>query len=117
MNRFFAVAATVALAACTRTPSPGLPSGEPYVRGTVESFTHSATASNLLVRAGEGCGLSARVDARTRYLQRGAGGETRAIPRPALAAGDSVEVYVEGPMTRSCPPQAYAPVVIFVART
>jgi hypothetical protein len=116
MNRLCAAAAALVLGACAHASPPALPGGEPYVRGIVEAFTHSATASSLRVRAGEGCGLAARVDARTRYLRREAGSAPREIPRPALEAGDSVEVYVEGPMTRSCPPQAYAPVVIVVAR-
>jgi hypothetical protein len=86
----------------------------------VEAFTHSATASNLLVRGGPGsrdsCGISATVDARTRYYQSDGSGELRTIPRSAVAVGDTVEVFVEGPVAESCPPQAYGSAVVRVAR-
>ncbi|HEX8360679.1 MAG TPA: hypothetical protein VF613_11240 [Longimicrobium sp.] len=112
--------ALAVLAGCARTSLPDAPSGEPYVRGPVESFTHHATASRLLVRPGPGspdaCGIAATVDARTRYLQRGPSGEPRAIPRSSVGVGDTVEVYVTGAIAESCPAQAYAAVVVLVAR-
>ena len=120
MARFWKPLIALALAACARASAPGVPGGEPYVRGPVESFTHHATASSLLVRPGPGsreaCGIAATVDARTRYLQRGPSGALAAIARSAVGVGDTVEVYVEGPVAESCPVQAYAPAVVLVAR-
>jgi ribosomal protein L19 len=55
------------------------------------------------------------VDARTRYLERGPSGALRGIGRSAVAVGDTVEVYVEGPVAESCPAQAYAGTVIRAA--
>jgi hypothetical protein len=101
---------------CAGPPAPLVPAGEPYVRGPVESVPHHATASNLLVRAGPGsreaCGISARVDSRTRYLRRDSTGEVRAWAMADLDVGDTVEVYVEGPVAESCPVQGYAAVVV-----
>ena len=114
------VLALSAVAACARSSTLGTPGGAPYARGPVEAFTHRATASNLLVRGGPGspesCGISATVDARTRYYQKDGSGELRTIPRSAVAVGDTVEVYVEGPVAESCPPQAYGSAVVRVAR-
>lgn len=118
--KLFALLALAITAACARTSMLGAPPGEPYARGPVEVFTHRATASNLLVRGGPGsresCGISATVDARTRYFQRDGSGELRAIARSAVAVGDTVEVYVEGPIAESCPPQGYASAVVRVTR-
>ncbi|HLL84301.1 MAG TPA: hypothetical protein VK420_16680 [Longimicrobium sp.] len=118
--KVMAVLALTAAAACARTATLSAPSGAPYARGPVEAFTHRATASNLLVRGGPGspeaCGISATVDARTRYYQREGSGELRGIPRSAVTVGDTVEVYVEGPVAESCPPQGYGAAVIRVAR-
>lgn len=116
----FAVLALAAVAGCARTSALGAPSGEPYARGPVEAFTHRATASNLLVRGApwsrESCGISATVDARTRYYRKDGPGELRTIPRSAVAVGDTVEVYVAGPVAESCPPQGYASAVVLVSR-
>lgn len=118
--KLFAVLALVLAAACTRSSVLGAPSGEPYARGPVAAFTHRATASSLLVRGGPGsresCGISATVDARTRYFQKDGSGELRTIERSAVAVGDTVEVYVEGPIAESCPPQGYASTVVRVTR-
>jgi hypothetical protein len=120
LSKLLAVLALTAAAACARTSTLGAPSGAPYARGPVESFTHRATASNLLVRGGPGsresCGISATVDARTRYFQKDASGELRTIARSAVAVGDTVEVYVEGPIAESCPPQGYGSAVVRVSR-
>jgi hypothetical protein len=120
LPKLLAVLALTAAAACARTSTLGAPAGAPYARGPVESFTHRATASSLLVRGGPGsresCGISATVDARTRYYQRDASGELRTIPRAAVAVGDTVEVYVEGPVAESCPPQAFGSAVVRVSR-
>lgn len=92
------------------------PEGEPYVRGPIESLTHRATASGLLVRAGPGsrepCGILATVDAGTRYLERTRSGGLRRAALADLSEGDTVEVYVSGPVMESCPVQGYAATVI-----
>lgn len=118
--KFAAVLAFAVVAACARASGPAPLGGDPYVRGPVESFTHRATASLLRVRAGPGsresCGIAATVDARTRYLQRAPSGGLRAASRALVGVGDTVEVYVRGPVAESCPPQAYAAAVVLAAR-
>jgi hypothetical protein len=120
LSKPFAVLALALAAACARTSVLGAPAGEPYARGRVEAFTHRATASNLLVRGGPGspesCGISATVDARTRYYQKEGTGGLRTIARYGVAVGDTVEVYVEGAIAESCPPQGYASTVVRVTR-
>lgn len=112
--------AAMLLAGCAGPPQVGLPAGEPYVRGPIESVTHRATASNLLVRAGPGsrepCGISATVDARTSYLVRDASGAVRQGTLADLAPGDTVEVHVEGPVAESCPVQGFATAIVLVGR-
>ena len=106
--------------ACTGGSAVEMPAGEAYARGPIESITHHATASNLLVRAGPGsrerCGISATVDAGTRYLARSAAGALRQIQRSELSVGDTVEVYVDGMVLESCPPQGRASAIVRAAR-
>jgi hypothetical protein len=117
-NRNLLVAALTCsmAAACASATGVSPPSGEPYVRGPVESITHHATASNLLVRAGPGsremCGISATVDRRTSYLERSREGVLRRAAMSAVEPGDTVEVYVSGPVAESCPVQGYASAII-----
>jgi len=114
-----AILACAALAACA-PPALRTLDQEPYVRGPVESITHHATASGILVRAGpasrEACGIAATADARTRYLERAPGGALQPLDRSALAVGDTVEVYVDGPVAESCPVQGRAGTIVRVAR-
>lgn len=118
--KLVAVLAFTATAACARTSTLGAPAGAPYARGPVEAFTHRATTSKLLVRGGPGsresCGISATVDGRTQYYQKDGTGELRTVPRSAVAVGNTVEVYVEGPVAESCPPLAYGSAVVRVSR-
>jgi hypothetical protein len=120
LSKTLAALALLALAACSRASGPSPLAGDPYVRGPVESFTHHATASRLLVRGApdsrESCGIAATVDARTRYLRRARSGELRPASRANVGVGDTVEVYVAGPIAESCPPQAYAAAVVLTAR-
>ncbi len=105
--------------ACVTRP-PVDPVGEPYVRGPVESITHRATASGLLVRAGPGspepCGISATTDERTGYFRRAADGGLRPLTLGELQIGDTVEVYVTGPVAESCPVQGFASTVVLTSR-
>ena len=114
-----AVLACALLAACAGS-STLVPPEEPYVVGPVESISHHATASSLLVRAGPGsrepCGISATVDASTRYYQRSAG-SLQPITLARIAVGDTVEVHVEGPVAESCPVQGYAATIVRVPNT
>jgi hypothetical protein len=107
-----------ALAACARPAAVPAPTGEPYLTGRVESFSHHATASRLLVQPlNEGaCGIAATVDARTRHLHRAPSGELRAGSRAEVREGDTIAVFVDGPVMRSCPAQGYASAVILDAR-
>ena len=90
---------------------------QPIVRGAIESMQHSATASALLVRAGPGslepCGISATVDAETVYKRR-VGGALGDASVADLAVGDTVEVYVDGPIAESCPVQGRASRIVEV---
>ena len=104
-------------AACGSNGAHGI-QGDPYVIGRIESVIHRATASGLLVRPAAGtrdpCGISATVDAKTRYYRR-----ADRLLRPAALAdlqlNDTVEVYVTGPIAESCPAQGYASGVVIVS--
>lgn len=109
-----------ALVACAGPSGLREPADPPYVRGPIESISHRATASGLLVRAGPGsrepCGIQATVDADTRFLGRSRAGALRPSALAELEVGDTVEVYVEGPVAESCPVQGYAATVVRVDR-
>ncbi|HEX2091125.1 MAG TPA: alpha/beta fold hydrolase [Longimicrobiaceae bacterium] len=116
-----AVAASLA-AACAGAVSQAPqapPAGSLYVRGPVESITHRATATGILVQptpgSGQSCGIQATADAQTRYLRRTGGGELRWAALSDVRVGDTVEVYVEGPVARSCPAQGRASAIVLVA--
>lgn len=113
------LALAAALAACTGSSTLEPPAGTPYVRGPVESVASRAAAARLLVRAGPGsrepCGISASADAGTRYLRRTPAGELEGAGLSDVQVGDTVEVYVEGPVAESCPVQARASAVVLVS--
>src|SRR5215213_328519 len=117
--RPFGMLVLVVLAACSRSAAVEAPPGDPYVRGWIESVTHHATGSGYLVRSGPGsaesCGISATADDSTRYLSR-VGGTLRAAERGDVQEGDTVEVYVDGPVALSCPPQGRASAIVLVAK-
>jgi hypothetical protein len=119
MKTHIRAAAWLLLAACTRAAAPEMPAGEPYARGPIVSITHSATASGILVGAGgssESCGIAATADEQTRYLTRTGAGPAREVSRAELAVGDTVEVYVDGPVALSCPPQGHASTIVRVGK-
>jgi hypothetical protein len=114
---FAAVAAAGSvLASCAGTPAIEPPDGEPYVRGAISSIEHRAAGSGIRVEASpesrEPCGIVATADASTRYLVRTPPGELEEASVAQLAVGDSVDVYVSGPVAESCPVQGYAAVIV-----
>lgn len=116
-----AVALCIApLAACMAISAPEQPDREPYVRGPILAITHHATASRLRVGGGAGsrepCGIVATLDAETRHLTRTPSGALRPGSLADLGEGDTVEVYVTGPVAESCPAQGRADTVMLVAR-
>jgi hypothetical protein len=132
-NRSFLIVAFAStLAACTGTTTVDEPftadepfkagepltDGEPYIRGPVEAIAHHATASNILVRAAPGspdrCGISATVNGETRYLRQPSDDARNAAALSDIDVGDTVEVYVSGPVAESCPVQAYAAAVVLL---
>ncbi len=106
------------LAGCSGAESVSGPLGDPYIRGPIESITHRATASGILVQPAEGsdaaCGISARVDADTRYLRREADGQLHPITVADLEVGDTVEAFVTGPIAESCPVQGYVSTMVLI---
>jgi hypothetical protein len=106
------------LAACANGPEPA-PQGTLHVRGPVEAIAHRATASGIAVAGGpdspEPCGILATADVSTRYWQRTAEGTLVPLPLASLTVGDTVEVYVTGPVAESCPTQGRAAAVVRVA--
>ena len=94
--------------------------GEPLVRGEVESVEHRATASGILVRALPGsremCGIAATADSVTRYYRRASSGGLSAAAAGDLTVGDTVEVFVEGPVAESCPVQGRAAAIVIETR-
>lgn len=112
-----AIAIAILLGGCSgRAESVAEPVGEPYVRGPIESISHRATATGIVVQPSPGsdvaCGISARVDAETRYLRRDAEGQLHLIAVADLEVGDTVEVFVTGPIAESCPVQGYASTMV-----
>lgn len=115
-SRLIAIAAVLfGTASCATAPRP---TGDPIVRGAIESITHRATASGYLVLAGPGsremCGISATVDDRTTFLRRASTGELQPAARQEFAVGDTVEVFVDGPIAESCPVQGRASALVLV---
>ena len=113
----FALMGSGLIAACDSNGPQGV-HDDPYVTGSIESIMHRATASGLLVRPAAGardpCGISATVDAQTRYYRR----RVRSLEPAALAdlqLGDTVEVHVTGPVAESCPAQGYASAIVIVS--
>lgn len=103
---------------CARPATPGTSDERPLVRGAIESIDHRATVSAVHVSGGPGsveaCGIHATVDARTRYLARIGSSAPEASSLGRLTVGDTVEVYVSGPVAESCPVQGYASTVVLV---
>lgn len=123
MTRVLVAAAALCIApllGCTATSTTQEMDGEPYVRGPIVSITHHAGRSRLRVEGGPGsrepCGIVATVDAETRYLARTPAGTLGPGSLAGLSEGDTVEVYVTGPVAESCPVQAHADAVVLVAR-
>lgn len=110
----------VPLAGCTAASAPQPLDQEPYVRGPIVSITQHAGASRLQVEGGPGsqepCGIIATVNAATRYLARTSAGAISRGSLAGLSEGDTVEVYVTGPVMESCPVQGRASTVVLVAR-
>lgn len=106
------------LPACSGSQGTLLPQGEPLVRGPVESIEHRATASGILVRAAAGsremCGIAATADAQTRYFREAPDGRLTPVSVEELAVGDTVEVFVDGPIAESCPVQGRASAIVLV---
>jgi hypothetical protein len=104
--------------ACGAMAGPAEPDGDPIVRGPVESLTHHATGSGILVRAGPGsrdaCGIAATADRDTRYLRRGGDGRVVGAALAEVEVGDTVEVYVTGPVAESCPLQGRAATILLL---
>lgn len=110
----------LALAACSPSSSVAPPRGDPLVTGPIESITARATATGLLVRAAPGsremCGISAVANASTRFLRRSPDGVLAAARLADLAVGDTVEVFVDGPVAESCPVQGGANVIVLIGK-
>jgi hypothetical protein len=101
------------------SPRPHEPSGDPYVRGAVEAISSDGATTTIFVRAGPGsrepCGIVAKTDSRTGYFHRGPAGHLVPATLSALQRGDTVEVFVTGPVMESCPVQGYASVIVALA--
>jgi hypothetical protein len=113
-----AAAASAVLGACSAGNDSVAPAAEPTVRGAVESITHRATASGILVRGvgDDPCGLMATADTTTRHLLRRRDGSLQDAAIGDIAVGDTVEVYVSGPVAESCPLQGRAGTIIRIAQ-
>jgi hypothetical protein len=96
------------LGGCAREEMPLAVPG-PLVRGEVLALDHRATASTVLVGGtpgtGDPCGISATVDGESRVLRHLPGAAREPSTVAQLAVGDTVEVYVGGPVAESCPLQ------------
>lgn len=112
-SRTFRAAATVLLGAlllaCDTTI---IEPDEPVVRGPIASIQSAADAVRIRVDAlpngGDPCGIVATLDARTRILVPSGADGFRMGSVGDLAVGDTVAVYVRGPVAESCPLQGLA---------
>ena len=108
--------AVLLLMGCGAASGPSDAQDAPLVRGPIESITHHATATGMVVRAAPGsremCGISATVDHATRIQRRTAAGALAPAALAELEVGDTVEVYVSGPVAESCPVQGRADAVV-----
>ena len=105
----------VVLAACSGTFAEPYPEVPPTVRGVVASVRHSATASGLLVEpVGDACGLQAVADAYTRFSRRLRSGRLAPATVGEVEEGDTVEVYVDGPLQAMCPREGHAAAIVIV---
>jgi hypothetical protein len=93
----------------------------PLVVGSIESVIHRATQSGIRVTGGPGssepCGIVATVDADTEVVARTGDGQTRVLTPGDLDGGDTVEVYVDGPVAESCPVQGRASRIVRLSRS
>jgi hypothetical protein len=110
----------LAVAGCAgKAPQPP-PAGAPYVVGRIESITHHATGSGILVRGDregpDACGLLASVNGDTLFWRRTATGSVERTSLAELQVGSRVEVYVRGPLAESCPVQGRAATVVLAPR-
>jgi hypothetical protein len=112
---WIALALCVMASACASPRAPE-PSGDPYVRGAVETISSEAEAATIFVSGGRGsrepCGIFATTDSRTRYFRRTPSGNLHPTTRSAVQPGDTVEVFVTGPVRESCPVQGYASAIV-----
>ena len=112
------LAIALVFAGCGTTVGTEGPLGEPLVRGPVESIDHRATASGIVVRAAEGsaemCGIAATAGAETRYYRLMPDGTRASAAVGDLQIGDTVEVFVEGPIAESCPVQGRASAIVIL---
>ncbi len=117
-NTCIGLALCLMFSACS-SPRPAEPSGDPYVRGAVETISTEAAAATIFVRAGPGsrepCGIFATTDSRTSYFRRDSAGDRIPATLSALQLGDTVEVFVTGPVMESCPVQGYASMIVVLA--
>lgn len=113
MSRIHPILCAALLGAC-RGAALEPPDDAPYHTGRILEMTHRATASALLIGPGGAnpCGISATVDAETRYFARAPAGALQPATLAALGVGDSVAVYVSGPIAESCPVQGRADAVV-----
>lgn len=104
-----ALAIMLTLGAC----APTLPATDPSIRGTITSVTPASDGGSLLVEAPdtpefEYDRASVRVTGSTVLLRLGEGDMTERIGFGDLAAGQTVDVWFEGPVAESYPVQASA---------
>ncbi|WP_412062198.1 hypothetical protein [Rubrivirga sp. IMCC45206] len=105
----------VALAACAGVDADPYPEVAPTVRGVVASVRHSATASGLLVEpVGDACGLQAVADDYTRVSRRLRSGRLAPARIGEVREGDTVEVFVDGPVAAMCPREGHAAAIVIV---
>ena len=121
VSAFVLLVLSLTLAVCA-SPPLAPPEGAPVVRGTVAWVRHSATASGALIEAeGGACGMQATLDAGTRVLRRTRRGALSwvgegAAGAGALAVGDAVEIWADGPVIETCPMEGRASVVVIGRR-
>jgi hypothetical protein len=109
------------VATACASPRPHEAAGDPYVRGPVETISTDGPSATIFVRAGVGsrepCGIVATIDSQTCFFRRDPGGALVPGALSDLQRGDTVEVFVTGPVRESCPVQGYASAIVGLVPT
>lgn len=107
-RRTAAFVALLALALALSACGPRVPSGKPTISGVMREISEGPGGLTVLVHGtGDLDRLSARVDTST-VLLREVDGRIESAVRNEVLPGQKADVWVDGPLMESYPPQGHA---------